>query len=72
MNESINSPAMVAHCMRVIMKLIQDLTPTQIPVITSEQPVYALMKQVRWQFPNEIKQEHFFVGMGVLHIEMAM
>ena len=63
-NESINSPAMVAHCMRVIRKLIQHLNPTQIPVITGDQPVYALMKQVQWQFPNEFREEHFFVGMG--------
>ena len=41
-NESINSSAMVAHCMRVI---IQHLDPTQIPVITGDQ--YALMKQVQ-------------------------
>ena len=45
-NESINSPAMVADCMRFIRKLIQHLNQTQIPVITGDQPVYALMKQV--------------------------
>ena len=58
--------------MRVIRKLIQHLNPTQIPVITGNQPVYALMKQVQWQFPNEFGEEHFFVGMGGLHTEMAM
>ena len=70
--ESINSPEMVACCMRVIRKFIQHLNPTHIPVITSDQPVYALMKQVQWQFPNEFGEEHFFVGMSGLHIEMAM
>ena len=63
---------MVAHCMRVKRKLIQHLNPTQIPVITGDQPVYALMKQIQWQFPKEFGEEHFFVGMGGLHIEMAM
>ena len=62
---------MVAHCMRVIRKLIKHLNPTQIPVITGDQPVYALMKQVEWQFSNEFGEEHFFAGMGGLHIEMA-
>ena len=71
-NEKINSLAMVAHCMRVIRKLIQHLNPTQISVITGDQPGYALMKQIQWQFPNEFGEEHFFVGMGRLHIEMAM
>ena len=63
---------MVAHCMRVLRKLTQHLNPTQIPVITGDQPVYVLMKQVQWQFPSEFGEEHFFVGMGGLHIEMAM
>ena len=63
---------MVAHCMRVIRKLIQHLNPTQIPVITGDQPAYALMKQTQCQFPNEFREEHFFVGMGGLHIEMPM
>ena len=71
-NESINSPAMVSHCMRVIRKLIQHLNPTQIPVITDDQPVYSLMKELQWQFPNEFGEEHFFVGLGGLHIEMDM
>ena len=46
-NKKINSPAMVAHSMRVIRKLIQHLNPTQIPVITGDQPVHALMKQIQ-------------------------
>ena len=44
----------------------------QIPVITGDQPVYALMKKIQWEIPNEFGEEHFFVGMGRLHIEMAM
>ena len=65
-NESINSLTMVAHCMRVIRRLIQHLNPTQIPVITGDQPVQALMNQ------KEFGEKHFFVGMWGLHIEMAM
>ena len=63
---------MIAHCMRVIRKLFQRLNPTQIPVITGDQPVNALMKQVQWLFPNDFGQEHFFIGTGGLHIEMAI
>ena len=71
-NESINSPAMVADSIRIIRKLIQHLNPTQILVIIGDQPVYALMKQVQWQFSSEFGEEHFFVGMGSLHIEMTV
>ena len=38
-HKSIKSPAMCANCMRVIRKLIQHLNPTQIAVITGNQPV---------------------------------
>ena len=63
---------MVAHCMRVIRKLVQHLNPTQIPVLTGDQPVYALMKQIQWQFFTEFGEEHFFAGMGGLHAEIPM
>ena len=72
MNESINSSAIVAHCMRVIRKVIQYLNPTKISIRTGDQPVRALMRQVQWYFPNEFKEEHFFIGTGGFHIEMAI
>ena len=50
--------------MRVIRKLMQHVNPIQISVITGDQPVYALIRQVQWQFPNEFGKEHFYVGMG--------
>ena len=30
------------------------------------------MKQLQWQFPNEVAEQQFFVGMGGLYIEMAI
>ena len=30
------------------------------------------MKQVQWHFPDELGEEHFFVVMGELDIEMAI
>ena len=50
---------MVAHCMRVMRKLIQHLNPTQILVITGDQRVYTLMKQAQWQFPNGFGAENY-------------
>ena len=46
LNESINSPCMVAHCYKVISKVVKELNPEQPPVITADQPVYAVTKQV--------------------------
>ena len=53
-------------------KTSQHLNPTHIPFITGDQSGYALMKQLQWQFPNEFAEQQFFVGMGGLHIEMAI
>ena len=71
-NESINSSAIVAHCMRVIRKVIQHLNPAKISIRTGDQPVHALMRQVQWYFPNEFKEQHFFIGTVAFHIEMAI
>ena len=50
-NESINSEAVVRHCLKIIMKAVQDLNPGQIAIVTADQQVYALAKQVQWQLP---------------------
>ena len=53
------------------MMLIEKLVPTtNSPVITADQPVYPLAKQVQWIHPNRFK--NFVWIMGPLHIEMAL
>ena len=44
LNESINSPATVKHCMTVIQKVVKKVNPGQITIITADQSVYALLK----------------------------
>ena len=46
-NESINSTATVQQCMSIIGKLTSHLNPGQFNVITDDQPVCALGKQVQ-------------------------
>ena len=65
---SINSPAMVRHCMSVIQGVTKRLNPEQSTVITADQPVYTLGKQIQWMYPDEF--EDVFSMMGILHIEM--
>ena len=69
LNESINSPAMVSHCFKVISKIVQELNPLQPTVITVDQPVYAIAKQVQWSKPEDYKD--VVVMMGPLHIKMT-
>ena len=45
LQEDINSPAMVRHAMDIIVTLLKNINSEQIPVITSDQPVYALAKR---------------------------
>ena len=42
----------------------------QTPVDTSDQPVYALTKQIQWKYPLEF--ESYFSLFGGLHIEQSM
>ena len=48
LEESINSPAMVRHCINIIKELVEHLNPQQMIMITADQPVYAIGKQVQW------------------------
>ena len=70
-DENINSLAMVKHTMKLVWKAVSHLSPGQTPVITADQPVYALGKQVQWQFPEYFGEDKFVFMMGGLHIEMA-
>ena len=47
-------------------KITERINPGQCPVITADQPVYALSKQVQLLSGNP-----YFVKMGDLHTEMA-
>ena len=68
LNESINSPSMVCHCINIICQLTAKLNPFQLPVITADQPVYALAKKVQWMQPLGL--EDCVIMFGPLHIEM--
>ena len=67
--DSINSPAMVRHCMKIVTETVKYLNPTQLTIITGDQPVYALGKKVQWIYSDQYKD--VLRMMGPLHIEMA-
>lgn len=68
--ENAHSLAMIAHVMKVIKAAVQHLNPLQTPVITLDQPLYALAKQIQWTLP-ECDEDKFLAMMGGLHIKMA-
>ena len=46
--KSINSRAMVRHCITVICKTIEHVNHGQSPAVTGDQPVHALGKQAQF------------------------
>ena len=47
-NESSDDPRMILHAMHITQKSVKHLNPNQVPVITGDQPVYAIMKKLQW------------------------
>ena len=67
-----HSPAMVKHGMNIIQQITVRVNPGQIPVLTVDQPLYAIAKNIQWKWPDEYGERQYVVLMGGLHIEMAM
>ena len=65
------SVAMIRHSMDVINKAVQEINPGQVPVITLDQPLYAIAKTIQWNWPANYGEKHFIIILGGLHIEMA-
>lgn len=40
-------------------------------VVTFDQPLFALTKEIQWKCPQEYGEEKFVILLGGLHIEMA-
>ena len=72
LNEYVQTPAMVRHTFDIIKLACNKLNPDQPIVVTCDQPVYAVAKQVQWLLPTQYGEDHVIVMMGGLHIEMAM
>lgn len=64
--------SMVSHGMNVIQHVTQYLNPGQIPIITLDQPLYAIAKYCQWKWPVSRGEKMYVVMLGGLHIEMAL
>ena len=69
--ESAHTVAMIKHSLNVISKAVEQLNPDQRPVITFDQPLYALAKQIQFRWPEKYGEDKPVVMFGGLHIEMA-
>ena len=69
--ESAHTVAMIKHSLDVISKSVEHLNPGQGPVVTFDQPLYALAKQIQFKWPEKYGEDKLVVMFGGLHIEMA-
>ncbi|KAL9954824.1 hypothetical protein ACROYT_G042404 [Oculina patagonica] len=65
------SVAMIRHAMDVVKACVHHLNPGQTPVIAMDQPLYAVAKQIQWNWPDQFGEKKIVVMFGGLHIEMA-
>ena len=71
LRDQAHSVATVKHVLEKIKAIVEFLNPGQVPVIAADQPIYAVAKQVQWQWPEMYGEDKFLIMFGGLHIEMA-
>ena len=70
--EKAQSTCMIKHAMQMVSDAIKHVNPTQIPVIYADQPLYAILKQIQWTWPETHGEDKIVAMMGGLHIEMNL
>ena len=65
------SAVMIRHAEVVVKKAANHVNPNQTPVIALDQPMYAITKQMQWNWSKIYGEEKFGIMMGALNIEMA-
>ena len=66
------SMAMIRHALNVVRVAVKELNPAQVPIVTLDQPLYSLAKQVQWCWPETHGEEHVVIILGGLHIEICL
>lgn len=64
MKDNINSPSVVRHTMDIVISTTKKINPTQTPVWTGDEPVYAIGKQVQWLYPQKYGEDRIVLMLG--------
>ena len=67
-HDQAHSVAMIRHAMDVVKAAVNKLNPGQVPVVTLDQPLFAIAKQIQWNWPSTHGEEVFVIMLGGLHI----
>ena len=63
------SVATIKHAMNKIKEATHYLIADQMSVITADQPLFAIVKQIQWQWPDFCGEEKLILMFGGLHIK---
>ena len=63
--------AMIRHAMDIAQQAVHHINPGQVPFSTLDQPLYAIAKQIQWNWPSGYGEDKFVMLLGGLHLEMA-
>ena len=67
-----STPSMQKHSMEIAISVTKKLNPGQIPVLTVDEPLYAICKQLQLQHPETLGEDKIFIMLGQLHIEICI
>ena len=60
---------MIRHSMNIIRNAVDHINNGQVLVITFDQPLHTITKQIQWKWPKVYGEEKFVIMLGGLHIE---
>ena len=66
------STSSMKPAMELTIKGTQFLNPGQTSVLGADQPLYAIIKLLQWQYPDTLGEDKLVAMMGALHIEDKM
>ena len=69
--EGSKSAAIIRHAMGGVKQAVNHVNSNQTPVIALDQPLYAIAKQIQWNWSDIYGEEKIVIMMGAFHIEMA-
>ena len=58
------SPSTMKHTMEIVKENTEFINAGQTPVIGADQPLYAICKQLQWQFPESLGEDKFVMKLG--------
>ena len=58
--------------MYVIAEATEHVNHGQVPVLTVDQPLFAIAKKIPWSWPDVYGDSKYVVMMGGLHIEIVL